>query len=147
MAKPRKAGHAAVPASRAEKRREDQIARPEKHGKQRKPDQKQVFAVQLLHGKSPFMQLNLYYTRSVGLVKRNRASNKKDRTKRSFLSRNVYFFMISSPCAARATMPDRNSSATRLGNTISALNRSDRFQTRSTLSAEPITMHTTTIAA
>ena len=58
-----------------------------------------------------------------------------------------FYFMMSLSCAALATMPERASSAMRFGNTIRPLNRSDRFQTRSTCSAEPMTMQTTTIAA
>ena len=58
-----------------------------------------------------------------------------------------FYFMMSLSCAAFATMPERASSAIRFGNTIRPLNRSDRFQTRSTCSAEPMTMQTTTIAA
>ena len=58
-----------------------------------------------------------------------------------------FYFMMSLSCAALATMPERASSAMRFGNTIRPLNRSDRFQTRSTCSAEPMTMQITTIAA
>ena len=46
---------------------------------------------------------------------------------------------------ARATSPLSARSARTFGMTISPLNRSDRFQTRSTCSAEPMTMQTTTI--
>ena len=58
-----------------------------------------------------------------------------------------FYFMMSLSCAAFATRPDSARSAIRFGNTIRPLNRSDRFQTRSTCSAEPMTMQTTTIAA
>jgi hypothetical protein len=58
-----------------------------------------------------------------------------------------FYFMMSLSCAAFATRPDSARSAMRFGNTIRPLNRSDRFQTRSTCSAEPITMQATTIAA
>ena len=59
----------------------------------------------------------------------------------------IAYFIMSLSWAALATRPDSASSAIRFGNTIRPLNRSDRFHTRSTCSAEPITMQITTIAA
>ena len=61
--------------------------------------------------------------------------------------RGAYLRRASPPLAALATSPLRASSASRLGNTISALNRSERFQTRGASSTAPRATHTTAMQA
>ena len=58
-----------------------------------------------------------------------------------------YFRRVSGSRAALATRPLRASSASRLGNTIRALNRSERFQTSGASSMEPRATHTTAMQA